>query len=629
MFTMSHIYLILAIIQINSVTSTPCCKLASTKACFNAMDRELSTIFNAPVSGTIIGIKLVHESGSVYCNGAGYTNWGCEYFGQGMLTYLEKVVEMGNDLGYPTGEKYYPTSETNDITSEYDYGWSQVYKMSTFDIYSEQVLFINPKYTVTQSDQFMLQYSEADGESRGDNAGTACASVYFVYDSESVGQCDFDCTTILPYETDKMCISESSMETLNGEYEWNSWDNDITGSKYYKSSYNKYLYPYITTGGSLRYYINSDGYGTMVNAYCEINNAPSNYIFNVEDCIGSWYIATENDGFVQDPNMISTNCQELCIKGDYRNNLDGTYIWHHFNPIISSSVYECESCQSYLFLWKFDDGELNWRIGPDYSDAGAWTSCHLEEIDGVHHPELCDSSNWGCWYDDTWNDNIISVEKCDITTTTTTTTTTTKKAISYDSGRANNYDDDSDDSDVSLILIAVFVPIGFILLIILISICAKTNSKHDEPVAIYNHNSNHIQTQVTEPVQITPNSNNPDVIHSEPGMCKPIPTAQTEGFSNINECQKLDINNIDMNIKQNDINIAENEVVKTVVEKVVDVVVDEAVDEVVGEVINVVVEEIFDGVAEAVIEVVADQAAEVVKEEIKNQVVSSVFGFLF
>eukprot|EP01084_Bolivina_argentea_P050629 93119_1 len=190
MFTMSHIYLILAIIQINSVTSTPCCKLASTKACFNAVNRELSTIFNAPVSGTIIGVELVHESGAVYCNGQGYTNWGCEYFGQGMLTYLEKVVEMGNDLGYPTGEKYYPTSATDDITTEYDYGWSKVYKMSTFNIYSERVLFINPKYNVAQSDQFMLQYSEADGASRGDNAGTACASVYFMYDSETIGQCD-------------------------------------------------------------------------------------------------------------------------------------------------------------------------------------------------------------------------------------------------------------------------------------------------------------------------------------------------------------------------------------------------------------------------------------------------------
>merc|ERR1719463_410351 len=87
---------------------------------------------------------------------------------------------------------YYPSGSTENVNSISNYGSCSNncdvlrYSMNGYDSDSDTLRLVdtaNP-HTVSVDDTFSLQYSEGCcGSSTGDNSGTACADVYFLYSS--------------------------------------------------------------------------------------------------------------------------------------------------------------------------------------------------------------------------------------------------------------------------------------------------------------------------------------------------------------------------------------------------------------------------------------------------------------
>eukprot|EP01083_Nonionella_stella_P172358 591303_1 len=372
--------------------------LASDNACFNAIERDESTIFNAPLSGTLMGIELIYQSGSVNCDRYNYSHWGCarsfhDYVWDDFphkkddpfMIFLEQVTDS---TSY-TGTKYYPTMRTDDIiniTKIEDYLCWYHMDPESFTIHSPLMALINPTYIVSTSDTFMLQYGEASGQSNGDNDGSVCASVYFIY------------------QEDPICISGA--ETLDAKYEF------AGPRSYYATAIDKYLY-YESQGDNTTS-LNSSSWSLCVadevdgdNYACCGWNASDITPSNLAICTGTW--SDTNEGLSS-----STYCQDMCVANNTHSSLDGTYVWHHYNISSDSSVYYCYSCWNapFLFLWLYDSGVWNWRIGPDYTTSGAWVSCRIERTnDTPVFPYECE--NWRSAHDGIWNyTSSITMASC-------------------------------------------------------------------------------------------------------------------------------------------------------------------------------------------------------------------------
>ena len=80
--------------------------LAKSSACFSAATYSTGYTFNPPQNGEIIGIRLVHTSGSVTCSPGAGTNWGCVFEG----FFVQMIKHDG-------GPVYYPTNATQGVNS--------------------------------------------------------------------------------------------------------------------------------------------------------------------------------------------------------------------------------------------------------------------------------------------------------------------------------------------------------------------------------------------------------------------------------------------------------------------------------------------------------------------------------
>ena len=159
--------------------------LAKSDACYDATNytKDLYT-FNPPFSGTIIGIELKHKSGEMWCDYPDLTpsNWGCPWHAKG---FEIQMIKHNNP-----NTVYYPTETTEGVTdwgyysscpNGCDFEW---YDMLESGIYDDNLTLIDysTPYAIDISDAFSLQYAEGCClESVSNNAGTACADVYFVY----------------------------------------------------------------------------------------------------------------------------------------------------------------------------------------------------------------------------------------------------------------------------------------------------------------------------------------------------------------------------------------------------------------------------------------------------------------
>eukprot|EP01084_Bolivina_argentea_P293160 504163_1 len=218
--------------------------------------------------------------------------------------------------------------------------------------------------------------------------------------------------------TDYICIINSSASAnLDGVYKWAYWDTKLKGSAYYNSINNRYIYPTLL---SSRYYyhIGRNVSKNRVSGHCNIGPAQTNYIFNLQDCIGKWKSYRKGE-FALDPAQIVTSCQDVCSSGHYFSyNLEGTYIFHHYNTSARGNVYYCQSCgKSGAYLHPYTNmGTYYWLFGPDYTSSGAWIRC----IIGTHLPvdyvfDLHDCIHkWEVWNDNIsqWQNKNIITAKC-------------------------------------------------------------------------------------------------------------------------------------------------------------------------------------------------------------------------
>lgn len=162
-------------------------RVASDLACYDAKSFETEYYFNAPAAGSLVGIELEWVSGGVTCDYSRYPyeNWGCDGWGTDRL--FMNLLQHQND---GSKDRIYPTSSTDGLTELGSWscsnGCTARYSVfsGVYDAASPSLVWVdeaNP-ITVTTSDTFSLQYSEGCcGSSTGDNDGTACAKVHFLY----------------------------------------------------------------------------------------------------------------------------------------------------------------------------------------------------------------------------------------------------------------------------------------------------------------------------------------------------------------------------------------------------------------------------------------------------------------
>eukprot|EP01084_Bolivina_argentea_P051475 94703_1 len=232
---------------------------------------------------------------------------------------------------------------------------------------------------------------------------------------------------------DDICISGSTaVADLDGRYTWAYWDIDLNGSAYYNLINDYYIYPYLLS--TEYYYLIGDNISSaVVSGYCNIGPPPpNNYIFNLHDCIGEWNsYKTSPPGFAPDPTEIVTSCQDVCSTGHQLSfNLDGTYVFDHFDTSTNGNVYYCASCAtSGAYLHPYIGSSYYWLFSSNYSTISSWVHC----IVGTNLPidyvfDLRDCINkWKVYnYSTTlWQSINVFAAKCNYPTTATPTVITT------------------------------------------------------------------------------------------------------------------------------------------------------------------------------------------------------------
>eukprot|EP01083_Nonionella_stella_P306172 1071122_1 len=155
--------------------------LAAEDRCFDSEAYAAGYEFSPPYDGEIIGIKLQHKSGLVTCGGGTANSfWGCGSFPTRI--YVEMIKHDATTI------TYYPTATTDGISSlntVSNCDCSVIFYLLSG--YGGGSAFIELRDSdnlqqVSTSDTFSIQYGEGCcGYATGDNAGTACADVYFIY----------------------------------------------------------------------------------------------------------------------------------------------------------------------------------------------------------------------------------------------------------------------------------------------------------------------------------------------------------------------------------------------------------------------------------------------------------------
>eukprot|EP01084_Bolivina_argentea_P233291 392975_1 len=172
---------------------------------------------------------------------------------------------------------------------------------------------------------------------------------------------------------EQVCISSTSSRFITGTYQHSSFDVINNGAIYYNAETQYYLYPHVLAARSKRYFISNDPSQTTAISTCNLPIDKAFDVLNPDDCYTHW----------SPTDVVSVNCNDICISGSAHDFLDGSYQWIHFNTTTRSSVYRCKACvvTAYLFGYVYTDtgGDThhNWRIGPNYPEPAAWSSCWI------------------------------------------------------------------------------------------------------------------------------------------------------------------------------------------------------------------------------------------------------------
>eukprot|EP01083_Nonionella_stella_P282180 960293_1 len=213
--------------------------------------------------------------------------------------------------------------------------------------------------------------------------------------------------------SDRICLSDSVDNQVNGIYYYYTWDADINASIYYNSQTNTYLYPWIDT--SAKYYFVSPDHTQAVGSYCRLP-ITNDTTANPSDCLHNYneqWQTFNGTQFVNDKDLRFLNCNDICASGNYYLPADGTYKWLHFSRTTKSSVYQCTDCLesiAYLYGWVFSSGLYKWRIGPDYTTSSAWSYCSIGYIQDDKY--IFNLEDCGSWYGVYGQYEDLTLQKC-------------------------------------------------------------------------------------------------------------------------------------------------------------------------------------------------------------------------
>eukprot|EP01084_Bolivina_argentea_P201941 345108_1 len=184
------------------------------------------------------------------------------------------------------------------------------------------------------------------------------------------------------HQDSKICVSNSSISTLNVEYRWLYYDSNVNGSIYYNEQTNMFLYPYINSNHEYYWYIyDTPNEHAQTKARCKVNDASTGYIFNINDCYQNWEIMYFSN-WTNDYAMYSTECQDICFVGYQQMIIPYTASFEYlfFNQTRKTNIYYCKECgengstvnEVYLFGFPVNN-DTYWLIGPDYNAFSGWS----------------------------------------------------------------------------------------------------------------------------------------------------------------------------------------------------------------------------------------------------------------
>eukprot|EP01084_Bolivina_argentea_P029035 53911_1 len=248
----------------------------------------------------------------------------------------------------------------------------------------------------------------------------------------------------------KICVSESNVAYLDGEYLWQDYNSKLHGSIYYNMKKNIYIYPSVSDSGQYQYHIHGDD---ILYARCGAKNADE----LISHCIGKWE-TYYNNSWVVDTNMISTPCQDICITSELFWWFNyGSFQYSHFNRDENANVYFCEQCsvsglnltfngtylygitiynnydplsvcsqslsvtQSYICASEqeiFSKSNVSWWvIGPNPNSYGVWAKCQvtsLTDSDYVGNIDDCLQEIWTDSVSIDYYDDPVIMSKCNV-----------------------------------------------------------------------------------------------------------------------------------------------------------------------------------------------------------------------
>lgn len=159
--------------------------LQGKDVCFDAYGRNPKDTFKTNVTGLLGGVRFVYKAGGVRCAASvPMSHWGCARVVYGHLNPLCTFLTMGDaeTVLYPTVhskqiDMLHSAPPAASVPAGASPAW---YRYKAGDLWSPDIQFTEPIYTVSAGEQFTVQYGEYMIRSNwADNYGTTCTDVYF------------------------------------------------------------------------------------------------------------------------------------------------------------------------------------------------------------------------------------------------------------------------------------------------------------------------------------------------------------------------------------------------------------------------------------------------------------------
>eukprot|EP01084_Bolivina_argentea_P067119 122318_1 len=223
-----------------------------------------------------------------------------------------------------------------------------------------------------------------------------------------------------PYE--KLCVSGSLISTtIDGKYEFLYWNSAMNASIYHNIEKNQYLYPFLDSSNTHQYIISADPNNTDTwSSICIIADSSPDYIFNPSDCFKNWISKVKKNNR-SDENMRLINCNDICMSGHGKHGkpeLDGKYVWWHFDLTMGASAYYCAENDQYL-MPRIESNNYYWFIVGDVLESASnydnFTRCWMaRNLPSDYVFDLEDCINWQDKIGDSYFDffTAIEIHKC-------------------------------------------------------------------------------------------------------------------------------------------------------------------------------------------------------------------------